>query len=329
MQPGITTTEFNEPGSVIRALGSTQRARIDERLTGGTCVGIKAWYTRSSSLGDVSAASGCSTPGGNQIGTLSKDYDNEVLAPVAGNATDGKCNNYLDFETESRIIVKQLVAKCRKKLNQIAIARLGANAQVNLDTMSTSSWDWTSQSPNILIPAADLKWENLGELDAIVSNNNFGDYIGITGRNFYNDQWVQNFLKANADGPAGSLAYGSGEWYFDIRDLDRTLGLYKTFAVDKTAFVFWNTVLSPAGSMKQIDADTWVTAVQDPDFKYNKNGVLTPVLYELEVSRTCVGRNANNHKTYTWNYYMRFIGGIQFAPAGPNGETGILSFLRA
>ena len=110
-----------------------------------------------------------------------------------------------------------------------------------------------------------------------------------------------------------------------MRDLDQTMTKRTAFAVDANSYAFWNyTIYSPV--VMEIYDRHWVWAQPDPFLVWNDNGTLKPVIYEFEMKETCAARDAHEHHQSTVELYARLLGGFEFAPAGPNGETGVLEF---
>jgi hypothetical protein len=326
--PNTSMTEYNEPAMSARALLASQRANADDRLIGEDCVGVRAWFQRTSAIGEVSASTDCTTPGGNESETVGTNYDSEILGHFAGTAKDSRCNNELSFIDESANVIRRLIAAQRKKLNTTIISRLAAGAQENIDANIDATWDATTDAPAILVPSADFTWDSLGEFLAVAANNKFEETLMLSGRNFYNDWWKANFERLNADGPAGFAAYQASGIFFDLRDLDTALGYKGTFAIDRNSYIFWNTMYSTP-TPTQISETKWVWTVADPELSYVKNGVLTPVMYEIEMDKTCSARTTLGKLQFTYKFYLRLIGGFKLAPTGPNDETGVLLFKSA
>lgn len=324
-QPNMAFADLNTPVMAAEGLLTNQRARADARLEGDKCIGVKAYFLRTSNIGTVALSTDCTTPAGNPALTVSKNFDTAEIAAAAGNATDARCDNEVNFLEESTAVLAACVSRCRTALDQLLITRTAANAQVNLDPGLPVTWDDTTASPRILVPKADFTWDNLGEFEAVINNNKFGDFLLLTGRNFYNDFWKSNFQRLNDNERAAFAAYSTFKIYFDIRNMDTTLARRSTLAVDRNSYLFWNTVFS-SSTPEEVDADRWVWYIADPYLKYSKNGVLVPVLYEVEVTKTCVDRTAIGQLQFQWNYYVRVVGGYEFIPPGANGEKGVLEF---
>ena len=328
-EPNTARTEFIQPAAVAKALLENQTATADERLESDKCVGVKAWFIRASSIGAVSASTDCTIPGGNEAETVSKNFDSAPLAHAAGTAKDHRCNNEVNFIDESKIVLKKIVTDLDRQTNELAIARLAAASQVNLDTGIDPNWDDTTESPRILVPQADFTWENLGEFNALVANNNFGNHFWISGRNFYKDYWQATMRTFNDNERSNLKGYESvGGMYFDLRDLDRLMTWKSSFAVDENSYLFWNTATG-SSTPTMVDTNVWEWLVPSPVLTYNKNGRMVPVMYKIEMQKTCLTRTSLGDRQYSYKYYGRLVGGLEWAPTGPNGEKGVLQFKAA
>jgi hypothetical protein len=111
--------------------------------------------------------------------------------------------------------------------------------------------------------------------------------------------------------------------------MDGVLGRRSTFSIDRNAYVFWNTTWSSAAPTFNWAAgnEKWTWTVADPMLMYWRNGSLVPVMYEVEMTKTCVDRiDATTQLQYRYDYYVRLVGGFETVPAGNAAETGILEF---
>jgi hypothetical protein len=126
---------------------------------------------------------------------------------------------------------------------------------------------------------------------------------------------------------AAFLAYNGYDLYFDERDLDIHIGQRTAFIIDSNSYAFWNTYRSPA-TVTLWDSITGlhVWSQPDPILRWNKNGVQTPVVWEMEMQKTCTGRTATGYPQFTYKISGRLLGGFITAPLGPNLESGILQF---
>lgn len=324
----FSKTDQIAPAVTANALLGMNTARVADRLVDGKCVGVKVWYTDTTDVGEVAAPSDCTTPGGNQISTASVDYDTAVLANAAGTALDGRCNNEIDFVTESTQVIAKCISSIRTQFNEYVINALDAAAQTNLSSYLPERW--TTDGAIIQVPKTDLKWDNLGYLRQIASLNNFTRPIWISGaQNFWGEWWKSNYMRFDANGPSVFQAFQDQRFYFDERQLDQVIGAPTTLCVDQLGYAFWNMSSSPATPTEKSfgsNGKKWVWSIPDTQLQYSNNGRLTPVRYEVEIEESCSGRDANSMLIMSYKYYVRLIGGFKMAPPGPNGETGTLQF---
>ena len=327
--PNISQTESLE-GSAVTAAAMLRRqtAKTVERATGGKVTGWEAWFIRPAAAehGSTAAPSDCDVPTGSDVETVKADYTTTVLARTKATVTTNRSNNLLMTPDEMAAQIQHMMVKLRKRLNTgVVIPALTAAGQSNMDDFINSTWDDTSAAPRILVPEADFSYENLNEFDIVAQNNNFSDYFWLSGRLFNDNKWMAMLNSRNETLRNQALAWAQQDIYFDVRDLDQTMTKKTAFAVDANSYAFWNyTIYSPVAT--EIYDRHWVWAQADPFLVWNDNGTLKPVIYEFEMKETCAARDAHEHHQSTVELYARLLGGFEFAPAGPNGETGVLEF---
>lgn len=338
MFPGANSaqTELIEPAFSAQALLQSQTTKVDPILEGSKCVGVKAYFIRTSgqATGIVATSTTCATPCGVEAQTIDKSYDSEILAHDAAFVEDGRCASETGFEEEMAATMARLMASMRKQVNELVLTRVEANVQVNLDDNIPSTWDDTTDTPIIDVPASEFDKDNVAttfaEMQVTAENNDLPDYLILSGRSLSVLRTVEGWNNLNQDGKQNTAAFNSfGSLFFDSRDLDRVIGRKATFAVAKNAYVFWNTKydgLSTSPKLTDSTTGTYEWMVADPILRYKHNGALVPVMYMVETTRTCIERTPLNEKRYKTCIYMRLIGGFDTIPDGPDGETGILEF---
>ena len=330
--PNVSNT-YMKDGQAMTAMAllPNQRSRVVDVLVGNKIQGVQAWFIRPSAdnPSGFTSPTDCDTPEGAAAATVKGDYDSTVLVESAAVVQDNRSDNWVMFPDEMAAQMSAIMAKLRLGLNNlVCIPALNAASQSNMDTFMNSTWDGVSHDPRIVVPIEDFKWENLNEFGIVADNNNFTDWFFLSGRLFNDAKWMAMLNSNNEGERAAARAWLMQEIYFDVRDLDKTMTRKTAFAIDRNCYAFWNTYRStptpveiPAAEGKKF---VWVEA--DPILKWNKNGVLTPVLYEFEVAETCVGRDAQLFAQNQYALYGRLIGGFETVPEGPNGETGVLQF---
>ncbi len=331
-EPNTSQTELMEgTARTAQALLANQRAKTVERLEGNKTVGIQAWFYRPHADGsaDVTTPTDCDVPEGPEAETVNANYDTSVLAESAASVQDNRSDNWAMFEDEMAIQMAYVMAKLRKDLNNtVIIPALSAASQANMDTFMNSTWDGTSNTPRIVVPLDDFKFENLNEFDIVAENNNFNDYFWMSGRLFNDSKWLAMLNSANEGERAAARAWATQEIFFDVRDLDRTMTRKTAFAINRTSYAFWNTYRSTPTPTKipTANGERWVWIEADPILRYWKNGKLVPVQYEFEMAVNCSGRDDQLFTQNTYNLYGRLLGGFETVPEGPDGETGFLQF---
>lgn len=328
--PNITYTEFQRgEAATARALMMRQTASTVERLTGGVCVGVDVYLVRPSAadvLSQVSGLSGCAIPTATEDESEKITLTSTILAASSAKLKDNKCSNLVDFQAELALQIRHIMSENRYKLNTgKIIPDLTAAAQDNLDTMIDSTWDATN--PRIIVPTADFTYSNLNEFRIVAKNNGFSEFFFLSGRFFNDDYWMASLNKMNETQRNQALAWAGREIYFDERDLDVTMTKKTAFAVDRNSYIFWNTFRSGM-NVEMVDSTVqrYQWAAADPILTWMDNGRARPLMHEMEMVKTCTGRDSHGFPQYTYTIWGRIIGGFELAPAGPNGETGVLEF---
>ena len=187
--PNIAQTELLKgSASTARALLAKNKSRTVPRLVGDKCVGVEAYFLRphAESGIDFATPTTCATPCGDESETVKGTYDTVVLAEAQGKVLDNRCDNLVNFGEELAVVQAHMMSQMRFEFNTVvAIPTLSAATQANLDTFMDATWDGTTNTPRITIPAADFSYERFPEFMAVAANNNFGDFFFVSGRLFY------------------------------------------------------------------------------------------------------------------------------------------------
>jgi hypothetical protein len=327
--PQLYQSDQIQPAMTARALFGRQTAQVHERLVNGACVGVEAWYVDTTDVGEVSAPSGCTTPGGNTVSTAKVDYQSGVLARAAGNVDSNYCANELTFVRASGDVLRKIMSDLRAQLNVEAINLLDANSGANIYDLLPDTW--TENGVTIEVPKTEMNWENLGYMQLVAENNNFpGAFFVSGGSNFWGEWWKSNYRQFNDNERGIFRAFQDMGFYFDSRQLDQTLGTASTFAVSPNAYAFWNSTKYGQVPMEVSvgsNGKKFVYSMPDPELMWMRNGVATPVMYEIEMEMACSSRDALDYLVTNVKYYGRVVGGLEMAPAGANGETGVIQFV--
>jgi hypothetical protein len=328
--PHITHTEMQRgEAATARALLERQTATTAPILTSEKCVGADVWFFRPSAadvLSQVSGLSGCAVPTSTEGESIKITLTTAVLAASSAKLKDNRCSNLIEFQDEFAQQQRHIMSENRRKLNRAKIITdIAAASQDNLDTFIDGTWDDTL--PRIIVPTADFAFSNLNEFRIVAKNNGFGDFFFLSGRLFNDDHWLAMLNKMNEGERNRALAWATREIYFDERDLDQTITKKTAFAIDANSYIFWNTFRSNfAPTLVDSTNQRFEWAVADPILTWMDNGKRKPVIHEFEMTKTCSARDAQGFAQYTYAMWGRILGGFEFAPEGPNGETGVLQF---
>jgi len=328
--PRLVNSHLIQPAMTARALLMNQTASADPILKGGKCVGVTAYFLDTSQTAEVAASTDCTTPGGSEASTDSKDFTTSQIANSAITAKDNRCDNEVTFVEEMSAVTMRVITDLRRQLNEYALAVLDAASSALIDTTGLpSTWDPTTSTPIVTLPASEATWENLGYFSLIAELNNVGPHITISGAtSFWGEWWKSNYRQFNDNERGIFRAFQDQGFYFDARQMDQILGTPSTFVVGVNSYVFWNaTTSTPTPTEVSVGANgkKFIFTLPDPELMYNDNGTLTPVVYEMEIEESCSARNsATGQLQKTYKVYGRLAGGLGTAPLGPNNESGII-----
>jgi hypothetical protein len=335
-EPNTARTEWQRGEALsARAVLPRQTAQTLPRFKGDNfvCVGAEVWFYRpgAAALAEVDwpATNDCAVAHGAVGETLKKDLTTGIIAYSTGRVLDHRCDNLLTFTEEFQRQVMQIMAENRRQINNnVVLAGLDAASQTNIDTLLPSTWNGTTDAPLIVAPPEDFTFENLNAFRRVAIRNGFGDYFFLSGELFNDNVWMAGLNRMNETFRNQALAWAQNDISFDIRDLDQHMGQRTVFAVDVNSFAFWNQWNSPS-VMTLIDTEnqTYVWSQPDPILTWIKDGREVPVVHEMEMSKTCVARDAvGGYRQFQYDISARIIGAFATAPLGPNNESGILQF---
>lgn len=332
--PNVSKTEWQAGEAMsARALLPRQTARtLDRLLDGRICEGAEVWFFRPGAA-DVAeenwpASNDCEVPTGAQGQTVKKDLDTAILAYANATLLDNRCANLITFQEEFAEQVAHIMVRLRRQLNNaVILAGLNSNSQTNIDTLIPTTWDAVTDAPLIVAPPEDFVWQNLNVFRRVAIRNGFGNFFFLSGELFNDDTWMAMLNRMNEGERNAALAWNAREIHFDERDLDVYMTRRTAFAIDANSYAFWNTFRSPAAAtMIDSNLQKFVWAQPDPVLTWNKNGQQTPVIWEMEMQKTCTGTDAYGFNQFTYQVSGRLLGGFVFAPVGVNSETGVLQF---
>lgn len=346
---GPAKYELNHQVDAVKTMLDQMKILPQAVMVGSECIGFDVHWIKSgnetlnyngvATQGEGGLEQTCDLATGVEAESDSVTYTDNVRIIDIRDVDDNLCGNTIQFAQLANWQLQKAMSNIRRALNIRAVNFFNANAQVCLDTEvanidnGNGAWAVNADTITIELPTADAKDPDaLALVDSVILNNNFyGDYYLLSGRfNWYQQVYNAGFRNLN-DNERNQLAtYNAHNMFFDVRDLDATLTGRNTFAVDPWAYTIWNRIYSKSTEPMQRDSDIgalWEFFIEDPFLQIlQPDGTMAPLRYEVVYQKVCQGRDANTRHNDLHRFEVKFLGGIAVAPAGIDGETGILKF---
>lgn len=352
VSPDNVTAEFQHPVMTAKLLLERQNVRTEETLQGTICKGVKAWFLQAGvdtvnydGIVEPSIVD-CAIPAGIQMQTNEKDYDNNISIRSIVEIDDGKCDNQLSFEMESAKAMDKAMNDIRVRLNGKAIALLEANVQphqsgltLNTDVVGGDAL----YNPNAYkVAPSKFNYETLLEMQLMARYEQVqvGANRPVTlnvGRNFYTDERVAFYKTGTGTDNGASRVYNTEDIHWDIENRNQlSTNRDTTFIFNPNVVLFWNTNVHNSTTPVLVDTKNgiWEFIMEDPMLMYNKDGVMTPVTYDVSYVYDCTGKTSLGKRKYLHKYEFFLRGGLDVAPAGFNRDavpvanlTGVMEFV--
>lgn len=332
----IETSRVSELKTSIvagQALFMHQDHRFTELMAnngmGQRCVSIQVATHRMCDI-DVAETTTISCDVGTQTETEAEGItlDKENLAKIAFRVLDSECNNVFTFE---RVLAESMIkakAKLEVQLSKLAVTK----ASINADTPVTTWFETTGTVNNntFIVDPADWASDLIADIRYAGSLTKANDMIIINGQNFHTETFLANF-KGIACCDNDQVLLGSGyNIYFDVHNVDQTLGGKYTLAVDKNALIFWSAPDHVAGSLADpilMSADTYIWRDTLPRLQYYANGTMNPIYVDVRMKRLCSGSSVSS-LTYGWDIEMVVRGVLSANLANCDDYQGILKIKK-
>lgn len=344
--------------ATFAAMAKNNRARVNPILRNGECIAVGVGYQvfAEDDTADVDGdyddvGTTCAVAEGDYPTTAELQYQNNIVIRETVSVDDNLCGNLFNTRGWNGHGVPTLVAARESELfaGQIAaaLAKIRQTANMRLITYVNAGSSPVNRDGNLpsyitfnaTTDTFDLDTQlmqnprTLTDVDAIVMNNRMGDeYFFLNGRRAWYNVFIDSDFRRLNDNEREFARFDGYEMYFDIRDIDRSLGGNNSFAISRGAYAMWNTHYSGIApqDLGFTDADQkWAFRMMDPDpmMKIWVNGRLEPIWYEVVFTQKCGGRRQISQQFYN-NFTMEITlhAGFQQSPAAPNGHTGILHF---
>lgn len=346
-RPTMVEAEYSHPVMTAKLLLEKQTSQWEPRLMEGKiCQGVDIWYQQSgvdtvTHSGTSASATTCTIPAGLEAQTNSTAYNNNVFIEATVTINDKKCDNELQFIDESRKQIQKAITDIHRKLNtDFAIPLLTNNVQPNQYASAATNLSILPQGTGNRLKLDPSLWnfEALQSFKLLADQNDIYDYFILDSSNLWIDRALAEIRSRNSDQRDEIASFNQFNIHWDTRDMETTLGRRSTFIVNPNVIGFWNVTWSAPftnPTLEDPQNNLWTYQMPDPILRWNDNGTMRPVMYEVEYSYECINRTSVGQRQYAHKYYIRLVGGLVMAPAGyskaavPAAElTGVLEIVN-
>src|SRR5574337_51947 len=269
----------------------------------------------------VSDCSNECTVGGSELEAKCESHTLDICKTTGFTIDEKKLRSKL--VTKEELIAKGMLRRMKlldEYLAQTMVAKLDSFKGVNqfTDGKGTVSGFETSIAASLWNPSLFSYFQ----LAAI--KNQFADAYLLNGSNLYEAYWNAQMNAGNTDGKGAVAQFDSFRKYWDVFNVDSTLGEKSTFLIDRNAVAFVSKTYYPWSGGEE-SANQYGGAGGSVGMKYqvesrNLPGLFYDVTYKVE----CVSNEIKHHFTFQAN------AGIFRNPVGCNANnTGILKFVCA
>lgn len=325
--------ENNYPTPVLEAMLASQNPEnVVETLQNGTCVGVDAWfYEVGAHLAPAAVpdpvVQGCDLVDGSEGATRAKTYENTRIGFASFKVTGPKCNNAVDRQMEMARLMVKAQADIRKQLQKKYYDTFTGNVQVNQDTSDATFFASATGGNRLAVATGSWNFELLRRMKLLADNNLHPENrLYINGHNLWLDGDLAQFRALNDDARDEAAVFGDSRIFWDTRTMDAHLGRRSTFIVNPGNFLFHNTtVYSTIGETVTRGGKEYTTfAVADSSgLRFNMNGTMMPVMYQVEVEIDCSGRNKLSQRIDTILVNVSAIGILDIGPTGYNNPVDV------
>lgn len=340
------STEFNHPVNGLRKGLESQTIRWEEgKKSGNVCQEVEIYFLQAGAdlvVEDNTSvgANACGLLAGTQLQTNKKAYQNNVEIIAVLEVLD-RCDNLLDQAMEVENGFMKAMSDIRAALSKRYVNLLTNNVQVNqFDATESLAMGFDDQGAGNRLKVAPANWdfELLQKIKLLADLNSIHDYFILDSFNLFNDRSLAEIrsLNDNQRDQLASFDQFNIEW--DTVNIFQELSRKSTFVVNPHVTAFWNVSWSNSNVPVLTDPkeNLYTFYIDDPVLRWNDNGVMKPIRYEVEYEYACNDRATNvGNRQYTHKWQITLVGGIDIAPAGFNRKatpatelTGIMEIVN-
>lgn len=319
--------ELSRPIVAGAAILQNQDINIEGiQFSGEECIMAKATNIRAASMLAADKTVACTVTAGIEAGTDSITFAKEVLTkPARFTIMDSECNN--TYTLQDRLAYHSLKAKIDLEVELSAV--LVAFAATNADVPDPTWFQSTTVTPVVddvnTLEIATVDWTGalLADFAAIKQLAVMPNSIILSGRNLWNKTLLAQF-EANYATTNNQVLVGQNffDMYFDLMNVDQTLGDKSTLMLDKNSILFWSSPVHQNLATPQLmTSDTYIWSDMLPRLQYMANGRMNPIYIDVKATRFCASGTS-----YGWRYEYVLRGALSLNMPNVNGDYGILRF---
>jgi len=304
----LTTSRISELNTSIVA-GQAILAHQDPNIQvlgtgdgiGQKCVSAKASAIRACDLAvESTLTQSCAIDVGAELGSEVLDLTKSNIAKINFTVYDRDCHNAHSFAEKTAYASLVAKAKLEVKISQLLIARMSSIADNPLAAWFRRT-EGTVSSDTFQVVDANWKSDLIGDIRTAAGITKMSSPLILNGTNFYTEAFLAQF-KGIACCDNDSVLNGSGfQVYYDLHNMDSTLGGYFTLAIDKNAVIFWSAPDYIDMSPMLMTTDTYIWRDTLPRLQYFANGQMNPIYIDVRAKRVCEG-SAVQSLSWGWNY---------------------------
>lgn len=304
---------------------------------GQRCVSAKASAIRACDLDvEVATTQSCAVSTGAELGSEVLDMTKSNLVKIQFSVLDRDCHNAHSFAEKTAYASMVAKAKLEVALSKVLITRISSIAD-------TPDADWFDSTPGTVngdsydVIQSDFGADLIADIRAASAITKMNSPLILTGQNLYNDTFLAQFKGVACCDNQSVLLNNPYQMYFDLHNVDSTVGARTTFAIDKNAILFWsapdhatNTFADGSfvvGSPTPMLSDTYVWLDTLPRLTYMANGTMQPIYIDVRAKRLCEGSGVAS-VAYGWAYEYIVRGSLTTNLPNCDDRQGVLKFTR-
>lgn len=304
---------------------------------GQRCVSAKMSAIRACDLAVESTLThSCAVSTGAELGDEVVDMTKSNMVKIQFSVLDRDCHNAYSFTEKLAYASMVAKAKMEVKLSQLLITRVNANAD-------TPDADWFDSTPGTVngdsydVIQSDFGADLIADIRAASAITKMNSPLILSGQNLYNDTFLAQFKGVACCDNDSVLLSNYYQMYFDLHNVDSTVGARTTFAIDKNSFFFWSApdhatnIFADGsysiGSPQHMLSDTYIWLDTLPRLTYMANGSVQPIYIDVRAKRLCEGSSVQS-VAYGWAFEYILRGSLNTNLANCDGRKGVLKFTR-